>query len=253
MYRLWSTAADRLGTLGDGPRTYRPVLTLKHLVALGATLMIMQALMFTTSHADVWIAGMCFRSDSVALYAVGRRLVAVVAMLPQIAGVAISAPIATLNAQGRLAEMQQFVRTSATLTAVPSVIACLALIIAGGPILEVLFGPFYRQAAGALAVLAIGQAAVAWCGLSGYVLTMTGHQNVVVFANLITAVALLAIGPWAGARFGMLGVSWTSSALLIFHTVLMWVLAGRLVGVWTHGTLAILRWPLPRLAKEGQR
>src|SRR5262249_4226480 len=150
----------------------------------------------------------------------------------------------------------RFVRTTATLTAIPSVIACLALIVAGGPILEVLFGPFYRQAAGAVAVLAIGQAVVAWCGLSSYVLIMTGHQNVAVFSNLVTTVALLTIGPWAGTQFGMLGISWTSTMLLIFHTIAMWVFAGRLVGVWTHGTLAIpslVAMLMPRAVKEGPR
>jgi hypothetical protein len=37
----------------------------------------------------------------------------------------------------------------------------------------------------------------------------------------------------------MLGVSWTSTLLLVFQTIATWALARRYVGVWTHASLAI--------------
>ena len=174
------------------------------------------------------------------LYGVARRLATAVGMLPQIAGMAMIAPIATLNARGRLDEMQRLLQRSATIAAIPAVAACLAFIALGGPILEGLFGSFYRQSSTTLAVMALGQVAVAWGGSCGYVLTMTGNQIVALLVNVVTTAALLVVGSWAGSRFNMLGLAWTSTLVLTFQMIAMWVLVRRLVGVWTHASLGCL-------------
>jgi O-antigen/teichoic acid export membrane protein len=234
MYCLRRTMHARLGPPGHCPPPRHQPLALKDVVVLGAPLMIMQVLVFATSQADVWIAAMCCESDGVALYGVARRLATAVAMLPQIAGVAISAPIATLYAQGRLDQMQEMLRSSARLAMVPSVLACLALVAAGGSILELFFGSFYRQSAATLTVLVIGQVVAAGCGSCGYVLTMTGYQNVALAINLVATVLLMSVGPWAGSRFGMLGIGWTSTITLTAQMIVTWYLTRSLVGVWTH-------------------
>ena len=65
-------------------------------------------------------------------------------------------------------------------------------------------------------------------------------QNAALLVNGMTTALLLTVGPWAGHRFGMLGVSWASTIVLGLQTVCTWWLARRLVGVWTHvnGSLA---------------
>jgi O-antigen/teichoic acid export membrane protein len=240
MYCLWYTTADRLGALTHHQPASSPPLRLLDVMLLGAALMGMQVLAFATTQSDVWIAGMRFGGDGVALYGVARRLAIAVGILPQIAGMAMIAPIATLNSQRRFDEMQQLLQRSATIAAIPAVAACLAFLTLGGPILDGFFGSFYRQSAATLAVMALGQVAVAWGGSCGYVLTMTGNQIVALLVNVVTTVALLVVGSWAGSRFGMLGLAWTSTIVVTFQTIAMWALVRRLVGVWTHGSLASL-------------
>jgi O-antigen/teichoic acid export membrane protein len=245
-YCLRHTASRWLaGPPGSRPRTHERGLRLQDVLLLGTPLMLMQVLMFATTQADVWIAGVCFNTDSVALYGVARRLAASVGMLQQIAGVAVCAAIATLNAQGKFDEMQRLLRTSAAYAALPSLLAILVLMTAGAPLLELCFGTFYRQSAGPLAVLLVGQTVVAICGSCGYLLIMTGRQNAALVVNGMTTVLLLTVGPWAGHRFGMLGVSWASTIVLALQTLCTWWLARRLVGVWTHANwlpVSIVRW-----------
>ncbi len=206
----------------------------RDIIWVAAPLMLMQVLMFVTTQSDVWIAGLCFNSDSVALYGVARRVAATVGMLPQIAGVAVCAPIATLNAQGDHEQMQALLRTSATFAALPSLIACLFLIVNGGHVLEVCFGQFYGQAAGSLAILLLGQAVIALFGSCGYVLIMTGHQNTALLINAVSMGLLLTIGPWAAEHHGLTGLSCVSSIVLALQTLFTWCSARWLVGVWTH-------------------
>ena len=206
----------------------------RDIIWVAAPLMLMQVLMFVTTQSDVWIAGLCFNSDSVALYGVARRVAATVGMLPQIAGVALCAPIATLNSQGDHAQMRALLRTSATFAALPSLIACLFLIVNGGHVLEVCFGQFYGQAAGSLAILLLGQAVIALFGSCGYVLIMTGHQNAALLINAVSTGLLLTIGPWAAEHYGLTGLSCVSSIVLALQTLFTWCSARWLVGVWTH-------------------
>lgn len=240
MYCLRTTAADRLLGMEGGQSQCKSPLTVREVILLAAPLMGMQVLAFATTQSDVWIAGIFCGADSVALYGVARRMAIAVGMLPQVAGMAMIAPIATLNAQGRLAEMQRLLQKSASFAALPAIAICLIFIAFGGTILEGLFGPFYRQAASVLAILALGQIAVAWGGSCGYVLTMTGHQVVALLINLATAGVLLAVGTWASTRFNMVGLAWVSTIIVTSQTLAMWVLVRRLVGVWTHGSLDCL-------------
>lgn len=234
IYFVWRVARNRLsavtpydGTLNHGALGLRTVL------ALTATLMLINVLIFATGQADVWIAGICFDADSVALYGVARRVATAVGMLAQICELSVVASVVTLHAQGRLVELEKLLRTAATVAALPAIVALLIIMVAGGPLLELCFGAFYRGAASLLVILALGQVLLTWCGACGYVLAFAGHQKVCLLTNLVGTIALFAIGIPAGKQFGMLAVAWTATVVLAGQWIAMTWLTYRLVGVRT--------------------
>ena len=104
----------------------------------------------------------------------------------------------------------------------------------GGPVLELLFGPFFRQAALPLSILGVGQLFLVCAGGSGCALEMTGHQMGSLIVNLMAALGLAIMGTWAARHFGIVGLAVASSSVITAQSLGMWLLARKLVGVWTH-------------------
>ena len=63
---------------------------------------------------------------------------------------------------------------------------------------------------------------------------MTGHQMGSLIVNLMAALGLATIGTWAARHFGIVGLSIASSTVIMAQSLSMWLLAKKLVGVWTH-------------------
>lgn len=200
-------------------------------------LMLVQCVTFTSTQADLWIAGANCLPDQVSLYAAARRLMLMIVLPLQMVNFLIAGSIAELRAQGRLKELEMLLRRAAGIAAIPSLLGLLLVLVAGGPIMQLLFGEFYRAAALPLAILGVGQAVLAWAGASHCALLMTGHQNKSLLVNGLAALALVLAGSVAVHFYGILGLAVTSSAVVSLESVALVLLARHLLGVWTHTSL----------------
>lgn len=225
LYALRYRVRSELGGAGDSAPL--PVATL---LATSLPLMVIQVVSFASAQADLWIAGVAC-SEDLALYSAARRLMLVVAIPLQMVNFLVMASVAELNAQGRLDELESLLRRAATIAAVPSLGALLVTLLMGGAILEVLFGSYYRDAATLLALLSLGQFALAWSGSSQCALTMTGRQNVALAVSLSSALVLLVAGTLMARTFGALGLAATSAVVVAAESLAQWLLAHKLVGV----------------------
>ena len=61
--------------------------------------------------------------------------------------------------------------------------------------------------------------------------------------NLVAAMALATLGSWAVIHFGIIGLAIASASVVTMQSFSLWLLARRLVGVWTHPTLALFSRP----------
>jgi O-antigen/teichoic acid export membrane protein len=232
---LWRTVRERL--VATAPQHTTATLTAGQLLAYSLPLLLIQLLTFATTQGDLWIAGIWCRHDQLALYGAARRLILLVAMPLQMLNLTVVALIAELHSQGRTRDLERMLRGAASLAAWPSAGAIVLLTLAGGPILELLFGPYFRQAALPLGILAVGQLFLVCAGSSSWALSMTGHQLGSLLISLISALALAVIGAWSARNFGILGLSITSSSVIALQSICLWLLAKKLVGVWTHPAL----------------
>jgi O-antigen/teichoic acid export membrane protein len=107
----------------------------------------------------------------------------------------------------------------------------------GGTIMALVFTPDFRAGAPVLALLSVGFLVDVWSGSCGMVLSMTGHQVVLMRVKLLAAAATIAGSLLVVGRFGMLGVAVVATAVMIGQNLSMWILARRRTGMWTHPSI----------------
>ncbi|MEX0677387.1 MAG: oligosaccharide flippase family protein [Pirellulales bacterium] len=228
-------ARTRLGP--PAPKRSAGSLAVAHLLRFSVSMLTIQLLVFATTQSDLWIAGIWCPRNELALYGAARRLTLLVALPLQMLNLTVISSIAELHGQHRHRDLEQMLRRAALLAALPSVVASVVLIVWGGPVLELLFGSFFRQAALPLGILGVGQLFLVAAGSCGCLLEMTGNQTGSLLVNLATALALAVVGTWAARQFGILGLAVASTSIIAAQSITLWLLAKRIVGVWTHPTL----------------
>jgi len=236
MYCLWRTVARRLANI-QGARTTafgRDAVPGRQLFAVCLPIMMAQVLTFSSTQADIWIAGVFCSQNQLALFAAAWRMMLVVSLPLDMINLTVISTIPELHTQGRLGELQRVLQATAGLAAIPSLLVFMALLILPGTVLDVAFGPFYRNAATALVILGAGQLVFAMTGSCGNALTMTGHHNWNLTVNLVATLVIMAIGPLAAARFGIHGLALVSATTLAAKNVVLLLLTRKLVGIWTH-------------------
>ncbi len=210
----------------------------RELLAVGGVLLLNQLLAFAAQQLDILIAGGMLTSVDLGLYGAAKRSLLIAAMPVQMATLTIVSSIPRLFAQARMAELEKVVRSAASAAAVPSIFALSLLILFPGPILSFFLRESYSQAGGMVIVLAAGYLVLSLSGNPQHVLTMTGRHRAVLAVNLLSALVLVVVGIVGAYFFGAVGLAAGSAASLIVQNGVLWWLARRDLGIWTHVQLA---------------
>lgn len=223
--------SDRLSlkATGEGHAT----VTLPELLSVCIPFLLVQLLAFVSLNFDIWQAGIYCSKEDVALYGAARRLIVILTLPTQFIVMAVIASIPDLHARGRIDELRTVIRRCATLAAVPALLVGLIYFLAAGPVLGIVNGPAYRAGAAALMILAVGQMIASCGGPGGYVLVMTGRQNAVLAINLVIALSVVAVCPWAAQRYGILGLAVTYSCAATVQNLAECVACRWLIGIWS--------------------
>ena len=227
-------AVNRQSLDGTSALPTKRALGLAPLLSFALPMLVIQLLTSATAQGDLWIAGVSCSPDEVALYGAARRLMLLIAMPLQVINFTVIASIAELHSQDRLEDLQRLLRGAATIAASISIAAGLGLILFGRPTLSLLFGHGFGEAAPLLSILVIGQMFLACAGSSDCALSMTGHQIAPLVVNTVCGLLLAGLGIWAVQHYGTVGLAYVSAAVIAVQAISLWLLARRLVGVWTH-------------------
>src|SRR5262249_53011089 len=222
----------------------------RELLTVGGVLMLNQLLAFAAQQLDILIAGGMLSSVDLGLYGAAKRSLLIAAMPVQMAMLTIVPSIPRMFAQSRLAELEKIVRSAATIAAVPSIFALGLLILFPGAILSFFLRDSYSQAGSMVVVLAAGYLVLTLSGNPQQVLTMTGRHRAVLAVNLLSAVVLVVVGTVGAALFGAAGLAAGSAASLIVQNGILWWLARRELGIWTHIELIRANRPQDAVAVE---
>jgi len=235
---LWRTSGADAVAMADKSVQLSAVQS-QDLFAVGGALLINQLLAFGSQQLDIWLGGALLSPEALGLYGAAKRSLLLAAMPVQMAMLTVLATIPRLHAQGRLRELERVVRGAAAWAAVPSLVALAALALFPEAILRLIFTGAYVGAAPTVLVLITGHLVLVLSGNPPHVLTMTGRHRTVVAVNLAAAMVLLVGGAVGAKWYGAPGLAAGSAASLALQNGLLWWLARRRLGIWTH-----VGWPL---------
>ena len=188
---------------------------------------------------DLWVVGHFRPESDVALYGAAYRLVFFVATGFIIVSQVVPPIIAELHAKGQRRELEQALRSVSTLAGIPAVIVLVTFLLAGPFVMEVVYGPFFRQGATVLAILSIARLVAVCTGSSGATLMMTGHQRTMMTITVATGVVSLTAEILLAPSYGITGVAAATCAAQILQNALQLTFARLRVGIWTHARFSI--------------
>ena len=97
------------------------------------------------------------------------------------------------------------------------------------------YGPTAAGAAGAVAILAVGNLFYTGTGPTGYVISMTGHPTINLLNSIVGVTLYVVFGTWAARRWGILGLAWVDAGVTALINSARVVQAKILVGVQPFG------------------
>jgi O-antigen/teichoic acid export membrane protein len=215
------------------PRDRRPVTATLRRAVLSESLPILLNTIVWRVFIDLplWTAGLVIGTGGSALFGVAQRLASVL-QLPFAAVSSILAPeAAALAARRQYAELEGRLRRGANLAALGAAAGFALVIIAGRPLLGIVYGPYFERAAPAVIVLALAQLVNSTAGLGGVTLQMLNESRRLLVLSAIATAALGAI-IWPLARaFGVTGLAWAWLAAVVLQNALMIAAVRRLTGM----------------------
>jgi O-antigen/teichoic acid export membrane protein len=205
-------------------------------------LMVANLTHFAVTQADVWILGAFRTPEELAIYGAASRLMTIVVMPLMLLNAVVPPIITELHVQGKMATLENTLRSTAAIAGLPALIVLLAFIFLGKPILALIYGAFYVKGAVVLAVLSLGQIVNVWAGSCGITLMMTGNQTIRMAIAVTSAGLAVGGGVWAVQSHGMPGVAIASALTMICQNVAMVLFVKNKVGVWTHASFSGASW-----------
>jgi O-antigen/teichoic acid export membrane protein len=172
----------------------------------------------------------------VGLYAGAIRAIQLVGIPLSFVNLSVMGFIPQLRMQNRLADLERVLRVGAGWAAIPSFCALLLFLCAPGPVLALFLGEEFRAGAVLLSILSIGQFALVWVGCSELTLVLSGKARAAAVINVVSSSTILIGGYFVALAFGVTGLAILASSVLTAQCVCQWLLARRLIGVWTHAT-----------------
>lgn len=188
---------------------------------------------------DLWVVGHFSSTSDVALYGAASRLVFFVATPLIVVSQVVPPIIAELHAKGERGQLERTLRSVSTVAGLPAALVLVAFIVAGGLIMSLAYGPYFRQGATVLIILSCARLVAVCTGSSGVTLMMTGHQRTMMFITLGCGAFALVAEILLAPSYGITGVAAATCAAQILLNGLQLVFARIQVGIWTHARFSL--------------
>jgi len=191
------------------------------------------------SLTDTFLLGIWKSTTDVGLYAIATRIALLTSFVIVAVNSAVGPKFAALYAEGDISMLRvlmQRITLGMTLAAIPVLLllTCYPRLILG------IFGQQFKEAAGALIILAIGQFIEVATGAVGHLLMMSGHErslrNNLAFSAILNVVLNLIAIP----KYGLLGAATATATSLAVMNILCIVSVRRKLGFWPLPTLKTL-------------
>ncbi|QSB44731.1 polysaccharide biosynthesis C-terminal domain-containing protein [Tsuneonella flava] len=193
--------------------------------------LVSQGLAQAINRVDVLLLAPLSTIDQVADFSVAIRITFFLQIVPEIVGL-IAGPRLLRVGEGNPAQHRQLARVVLRASAGLSLAIALPLIVCPGPLLAGVFGPEYRQAAGVLAVLAVGKLFTAPFNALMPMFVTLGHNRRIARIVAVGAAINLAVGFALISTYGAMGAAVGTAMALAAMGIGYWRLYRSLLTEW---------------------
>ncbi len=180
-----------------------------------------------------WLAAIFDIPEHVALFGVAQRFVLLLTAPFIIVNLLLAPVVAELHQRGDLKRLERVVQVMGGLASLPGILILIALLLAGRPMLGLLFGSYYEAAEPILIALGVGQCANIATGSWQIVLPMAGQKYQMLKLSAIGLLLLLVFGVTGGYYAGVFGIAIGASAATVAINLLGMRTVRRMLGIWT--------------------
>lgn len=203
----------------------------KEMLKVSWPLLVASLTFYILNRSGIWVLGAFRSTEEVAIYGAVIRLVLLLSMPLTMVSLVLTPLIAEMYARGEKRQLEHVIRTIAILVSIPALLVFIIFVLAGGPILGLVFGEHYRMGKSVLIVLSLGQLATFWSGACGHLLNLTGHQRAAMIITAFSAVVGIVAALALVEDLGMLGVAFASFAALTLQNIAMVLYSRRVIGI----------------------
>jgi O-antigen/teichoic acid export membrane protein len=177
-------------------------------------------------NTDVLIVSAYLTPTEVGMYFAAAKTMSLIMFIHYAVGSAVASQFAALKARGDHERLDALVRDAVNWTFWPSLVAAVAILALGKPLLW-LFNPQFTEAYPVMFVLAIGFLVRASMGPAEFILNMLGEQQLCALVLIVSAVLDVALSFALVPAFGMIGAAAATSIALVTAAIMNYVVARR--------------------------
>lgn len=234
------TALMRRGR--DLSRDPTPVLPVRQMAGIAWPIAVSTITLFVVAQADLWILAIFRPAREVAAYGAALRLSTLIGAPLLVANLVLPPLIAELFAKGDRKALEKVLRSTATMAAIPAVLAVLAVVLGHNELVALIYGPRYVNAGEVLVILSIGQLVSVLSGSCGFTLTMTRHQTTMMIVSLASGLVTITLALALARADGAVGVAVAAATGLTLQNIAMTLLVKTRLGVRTYVTWPRMSW-----------
>ncbi|MHC2465778.1 lipopolysaccharide biosynthesis protein [Bradyrhizobium embrapense] len=212
--------------LGAGEKTY----DLRGWFAISLPIMLVESFYLLLGYTDVLMLQQFRSSEEVGIYFAVVKTLALVSFVHYAMSATTAHRFAEYNALGDKERLSAYVAHAISWTFWPSLLATIALLAFGKPLLW-LFGPKFVDGYGIMFVAAIGLVVRSAIGPVERLLNMLGHQSICATAYAVSFFMNVGLCIALVPRYGGMGAAASTSLSLTFETILLFVVVRSRLGL----------------------
>ena len=193
-------------------------------------LLIISGSLIVLNQSDILMIGIFIGPREAGIYTAATKTAALVSFVLVAVNAIVAPMIAEFYAKGDHVKLQGMVSVAARWMFWPSFGATLGLILFGRRILE-LFGRDFAVGYWALAILAVGQLVNASVGPVGYLMSLTGHQDLGARVYSVSALVNVGLNVLFIPMWGLVGAAVATVTTMVLWNVWLYSLVCRLLGI----------------------
>jgi len=213
-------------TVGSGKHGYDFPLWLR----TSWPLLAINASEFALQSADVLVISHYMSPTDVAIYFAAAKTMSLILFVHYAVGSSVANQFAALSARGDREELDRFAREASHWTFWPSVVAGIALLIMGMPLLW-LFGPGFTSGYPVMLILIVGFLFRAAMGPAEFLLNMLGKQGISAVVQVTMAVMTVVLNLLLVPYYGLIGAATATSIALMTGALLNNFVVSRSLGI----------------------